>query len=269
LSRLKSGLQPFVCCSSIKIASQFYLRAGRTYCKTMKQMLLLSNSVSFGGDFLGYCKDEISIFLKDVDELLFVPYAKRDYDSYVERASPFFDQIGIKLKPIHKHNPIDAINKAKAIYIPGGNTFRLLNELYKEAILKLLKLRIGAGVKYIGSSAGSIIACPTIRTTNDMPIVEPPSFNALNLIPFQLNCHYLDKDPNFPHNGESREMRIQEYHEESDTPVLGLREDSWLHCSGEEIVLKGKNNAVLFKKGEKRKEILIGKNIEKYFDKLA
>lgn len=228
----------------------------------MKQMLLLSNSSSFGGCFLGYCKDEIGEFLENTSEIVFIPYAKSDYDSYVERVEPFFDELGIKLLPIYKADPVEAIKSAQAIYIPGGNTFRLLDELYKQEILELLKERIEKGTKYIGSSAGSAITCPTIKTTNDMPIVFPQSFDALGLIPFQLNCHYLDKDPNFPHNGESREIRIKEFHEVNDTPVLGLREDTWLECTGDEIVLRGKDGAVIFKKGENRHEIAPNEKIK-------
>lgn len=221
----------------------------------MKNLLLLSNTSSFKHGFLGHCEREIKDFLGESNELLFIPYAKKDYELYFTKAEPFFRKIGVKLNSIHKTNPHDALENAKAMYIPGGNTFRLLKEIYSQEILDLIKERVELGTKYIGSSAGSAIASPTIRTTNDMPIIEPPSFDSLNLIPFQLNCHYLDKDPNFPHNGESREMRIWEFHEEDDIPVIGLREDTWLEVSDSEVVLRGEDSAVLFRSDEERQEI--------------
>ena len=221
----------------------------------MKQMLLLSNSMSFNGEFLEHCESGINNFLTDINEVLIIPYAKKDYDAYFEHIEPFFKNKNKKLISIHKSDPVEAINAAKAIYIPGGNTFRLLNELYKNDILALIKEKVEDGVRYIGSSAGSNLACPTIMTTNDMPIIYPKSLDALGLIDFQINCHYLDKDPNFPHNGESREDRIREYLEFNNSPVVGLREDTWLECNDDQTFLKGKDSAVLFRKGKVREEI--------------
>lgn len=217
----------------------------------MKECLLLSNSSGYNRPILEHCRDGIAQLFKGVSSVVFIPYAKKDHDGYVRKVEPFFTSLNIKVLPIHKIDPKEAIKSAEAIYIPGGNTYRLLNELYKHGIVDLIKEKVESGVKYVGSSAGSAVACPTIITTNDMQIVIPPSVKALGFIPFQLNCHYVEKEADSTHMGESREDRIREYHEENDTPVLGLREETWLHVTGDKVVLQGPRDAVLFEKGKK------------------
>lgn len=216
----------------------------------MKDLLLLSNSSGYGRPILEHARSTITQFLDGIDSIVFIPDAKRDHDAYEAKVSSFFESLNIKIVSIHKNDPKKAINTMKAIYIPGGNTFRLLNELYRKDILDLIRERVESGVKYIGSSAGAVVACPTVMTTNDMPIVFPPSLQSFGFIPFQLNCHFIEADPNSTHMGETREMRINEFHELNDIPVLGLREETWLQVKGSEVVLKGALNAILFQKGK-------------------
>ena len=156
------------------------------------------------------------------------------------------------LTSIHRSaDPQKAIANAEAVFIGGGNTFRLLNQLYKNRLINVVRKKVKNGMRYIGTSAGANIACPTIKTTNDMPIVQPPSFNALDLIPFQINPHYLDPDLRSKHKGETREQRIKEFHEENDSSVIGLRAGSWLRVENKTIQLKGSTGAKIFQKGKK------------------
>lgn len=214
-----------------------------------KRLLLISNSTSYGQRYLDHCADEIIDFLKEKKSVLFLPYALYDRDKYTKVAKQRFEKMGIKLYSLHqKRNHSQAIQEASALFVGGGNTFRLLNELYKLDVLKIIRERIEEGVPYIGVSAGVNIVCPTIRTTNDMPIIDPPSFVGLNVIPFQINPHYIDSDPHSQYQGETREQRIKEFHEENDTTVIGLREGAWLRIGAHTITLKGKNGAKLFQK---------------------
>lgn len=225
----------------------------------MKKLMLISNSIAYGRGYLGHCGDDIIGFLGSVKNIIFFPYAKKDYDQYAFIAIKRFCELGIKLESIHtKRDPIDAIDKASAIFIGGGNTFRLLNELYKKNLLKIIRKKVVAGMLYIGASAGSNVASPTIKTTNDMPIIEPPSFKALNLVPFQINPHYIDPDPSSKHMGETREQRIKEFHEENKIPVVGLREGTWLRIENKDIILKGIGWAKLFLRNKKTKEFGVG-----------
>lgn len=212
-----------------------------------QRLLLISNSISFNQGYLNHCASEIVNFLEDKKTILFIPYALFDRDKYVSVARQRFQKMGIELNSIHEiSNPDSAIEKAESLFIGGGNTFRLLNELYKNNIIDAIKKKVKNGMPYIGTSAGSNIACPSIKTTNDMPIVEPPSFVALNLIPFQINPHYVDFDSSVKHKIETREQRIKEYHEENDLPVVGLREGSWLKIENQHISVKGSGGARLF-----------------------
>jgi dipeptidase E len=158
--------------------------------------------------------------------------------------------MGYELTSIHSAaNPAQAVKETDAMFIGGGNTFRLLKALYDFDLLDVIRERVDAGMPYIGSSAGSNMACPTIRTTNDMPIVQPASFNALGLVPFQINPHYLDPDPNSRHMGETREERIIQFLEENETPVVGLREGAMLRIENGEIMLRGSTGARIFRRG--------------------
>src|SRR5580692_4544216 len=201
--------------------------------------------------------------LGDVDQVLFIPYALQDHNKYVQTIIDRGLHAGYDLIGIHRaSNPCDAIADAQAIYIGGGNTFRLLSALYQHDLLDIIRQRVRAGVPYVGVSAGSNVACPTIKTTNDMPIVQPPSFDALGLVPFQLNPHYQDPDPNSTHMGETRPDRIREFHEENSTPVVGLREATMLTIEEGSIVLNGIGPARIFRKGREPVEAQPGSALQ-------
>ncbi|XP_060581251.1 alpha-aspartyl dipeptidase-like [Ruditapes philippinarum] len=208
----------------------------------MRRLLLISNSTLHGSGYLDHCKDQIKSFLTDkVKTVLFVPYALHDRDHYASIARTAYNSIGFNLESIHeKPNAVDAVRQAEAIFIGGGNTFRLLKTLYDENIVDEIRKRVfDDSMPYIGSSAGSNVATVSINTTNDMPIVYPPSFKALGLVPFNINAHYQDPDPNSKHMGETREQRINQYHEYEDSPsVLGIREGCILHVEGDKATLK-------------------------------
>ena len=216
----------------------------------MSRILLISNSTLFGSGYLDHAEGEIRDFLGDLKRVLFVPFALYDRDTYALTARDRFRKMGYELTSVH--NAVDrlqAIAETDAIFIGGGNTFRLLKTLYDQSLLDPIRQRVAAGMPYVGSSAGSNAAGPTIKTTNDMPIVQPPSFDALGLVSFQINPHYLDPDPNSKHMGETREKRILEFLEENDTPVLGLREGAIARCENGTTILKGSTGARIFRRG--------------------
>ena len=192
----------------------------------------------------------------DVPRLLFVPYALNDHDTYARMLVERGLHAGYAIDGIHRHaDPIQAVHEAPAIYLGGGNTFRLLHALYRFELLEPIRQRVRAGVPYLGISAGSNVACPTIKTTNDMPIIQPPSFDALNLVPFQINPHYyagtnwVKADGELhEHFGETRDDRLREFHEVNDTPVIGLWEAGLLHYDGQSVRLSAAP-ARVFRKG--------------------
>jgi len=225
----------------------------------MTRVLLISNSTLYGSGYLDHAEAEIRDFLGDVKRILFVPFALYDRDAYAATARERFGKMGYDLTSVHDAvDPVQAIADTDAIFVGGGNTFRLLNTLYEGELLAPIRERVASGRPYIGSSAGSNIAAPTIKTTNDMPIVQPPSFDALGLVSFQINPHYLDADPNSKHMGETREKRIQEFLEENETPVLGLREGAIARCENGSITLKGSTGARIFRRGLPPVETLPG-----------
>ena len=230
-----------------------------------RNLLLISNSTLHGSGYLDHCADEICKFLKDVKEVLFIPYARPSglsHDEYTKIAKDRFEKIGFKLTGIHKHKmPKQAVKNAEAIFIGGGNTFVLLNGLYKSDIIDEIRKKVKNGMPYIGTSAGSNVACKSIKTTNDMPIMYPPSFKALNLVPFNINPHYLDPDPTSKHKGETRETRINEFHFFNSEYVVGLREGAMLHVQNDKIKLKGTTGARIFIKNKKPKEFLPGDSL--------
>lgn len=231
-----------------------------------RNLLLISNSTLHGSGYLDHCADEIRKFLKNRKNILFIPYARpggMTHDEFTKIARERFEKIGYKLKGIHEYSsPKDAVKSAEAIFVGGGNTFVLLNGLYKADIIKDIRKKVQEGMPYIGSSAGSNVACKSIKTTNDMPIVYPPSFEALGLVPFNINPHYLDPDPNSKHMGETRATRIKEFHCYNDEHVVGLREGSILLVSGDEIILKGSTGARIFKGNMEPKEFKPGDSLD-------
>lgn len=216
----------------------------------MKKIIIASTSTVHGTGFLAYILDELKVFFKDVKTILFIPYARPSgisHDEYTEKVSDAFNKIDKNLQGIHTlGNPAEAIEKAEAIFVGGGNTFVLLNQLYKLNLIAELKKVVSQGTPYLGTSAGSNICGLNIKNTNDMPIVYPPNFKALGLVPFNINPHYLDPDRTSTHMGETRETRIKEFHCYNTQPVIGLREGSWLHYEGDSIILKGPLSARVF-----------------------
>ncbi|XP_072301422.1 alpha-aspartyl dipeptidase [Eucyclogobius newberryi] len=219
----------------------------------MRRLLLVSNSTLHGSGYLDHCQRQITLFFgKDVKKVLFVPYALHDRDGYTKTARDKFRTLGYEVESIHEAaDPVEAVRKAEAIFIGGGNTFRLLKSLYDTRVVSEIRTRVlEDGVPYMGSSAGTNVATVSISTTNDMPIVYPPSFAAIGLVPFNINPHYLDPDPGSRHMGETREQRISQFHEEVHTCVLGLREGCMLLVEGNRATLLGSTNARLFARGK-------------------
>jgi len=215
-----------------------------------RRILLISNSTLYGSGYLDHAAAEIGGFLGDVERVLFIPYALHDHNAYALLAHERFRRMGYELDSIHLvKDPSQAVDGAESIFIGGGNTFRLLKALYDLDLLRAIRRRVDGGMPYIGSSAGSNLAAPTIKTTNDMPIVEPPSFDALGLVSFQINPHYLDPDPSSTHKGETREERILQFLEENDATVVGLREGAMIRIEHGAAVLKGTFGARIFRKG--------------------
>jgi dipeptidase E len=229
------------------------------------RLLLVSTSTLYGSGYLDHCADAIASFLgPSISRVLFVPYALFDHNAYAAKARARFALMGYGLDSAHDvpGGPVSAVERAEALFIGGGNTFRLLDALWRHELVEPIRRRVNAGMPYIGTSAGSNVACPSIRTTNDMPIVEPPSFAALGLVPFQINPHYQDPVPGSTHMGETREQRIAEFHEENTLPVVGLREGAWLLVEGPVVTLQGVNGARLFRRGEARAELASGSMVD-------
>jgi dipeptidase E len=230
------------------------------------QVLLISNSTLYGSGYLDHAETEIREFLGDVAEVLFVPFALYDRDAYAAQASERFQRMGYRLKSIHVASDAkQAVSNAAAIFIGGGNTFRLLKALYNSDLLDTIRHRVDEGMPYIGSSAGANVAGPTIKTTKDMPIVQPPSFDALGLVPFQISPHFLDPDPNSTHMGETQEERILQFLEENDTPVAGLREGAMVRVESGSHTLKGASGARIFRKGLDPVETRPGEKLDHLF----
>ena len=193
------------------------------------RLLLVSSSTVHGHGYLDHVAEELAAFLSGVKTVTFVPYALADRDGYAAKARERFVKLGIELLSVHQApDPRAAVRGAEAVFVGGGNTFRLLKWLQDEGLLGPIRDRVGEGMPYVGSSAGTNVASPSIRTTNDMPIVQTANLLALGLVPYQINPHYLDPDPSSIHKGETREERLLQYLEESPVPVVGLRESAYL-----------------------------------------
>ncbi|SCY71482.1 dipeptidase PepE [Flavobacterium caeni] len=231
----------------------------------MKKMIIASTSTLHGGGYLDYLLPTLTEFFKGRRSLLFVPYARPggiSHDEYTQRVRDAFAPLGISVTGLHEYeDAAAAIAKAEAIFTGGGNTFLLVTQLYKNNVMNALADAVKTGTPYLGSSAGSNVTGLTMQTTNDMPIIYPPSFQTLGLIPFNLNPHYLDPDLQSKHMGETRETRIKEFHQFNTIPVLGLREGSWLEVSGDKITLKGDLQARLFRQGKDPEELAAGSDL--------
>lgn len=223
------------------------------------RLLLLSNSTNPGESYLSYPKQTIKSFLGDQAlNIVFVPYAAVtfSYDEYVDKVNSSLKEVGLCVKGIHTFSdPIQTVQNADVIMVGGGNTWKLTRTIQENKLLDVVRQKVLNGTPYIGWSAGSNIACPTLRTTNDMPITEPLSFETFNFVPFQINPHYLDDNP-ANHGGETREMRIQEFITQNpEVYVVGLRESTILHLDGDKLSLIGSKTARIFKNGEDTREL--------------
>jgi dipeptidase E len=216
------------------------------------ELLLLSTSALHGGGYFEYARQDITDFLGDCRTVHFAAYALADLDDYTATVRVALEPLGVAVVGVHESGipPRAAVQAADVLCVGGGNTFRLLRAFQRLELIDVVRERAWAGqLRYWGSSAGSNLACPTIRTTNDMPIVEPTGLTALGLIPFQLNPHYADPDPASTHMGETPEQRLQEFLEQNDVPVLGLREGALLRLHQQTLSLRGTAAARLFQRG--------------------
>ncbi len=229
----------------------------------MRRLLLLSNSRAPGGRFLEHVLPQISAIVERGSRIAFVPYAGDDHEPYERMMADGLAGIGVELSSVHRSpDPAATVEAADGVFVGGGNTFRLLRRVTELGLLEPLRRLAAEGRPYMGASAGANLACPTIRTTNDMPIVEPPgSLKALGLIPFQLNPHY-PLTAEWPANvGESRDQRLDEFLAENDVPVLCLREGSWLHVEGDRARTGGVTETRLLRRGRQPAEISPGGDV--------
>jgi dipeptidase E len=230
--------------------------------KSAKRILLISNSTVHGRGYLDHVEQQIKSFLGYATKILFFPFALHDLDTYATKAKARFAAMGYSFEAVHAVSDArEAIEQADAIFVGGGNTFRLLKALQDLDLLDPIRRKVKDGAPYIGSSAGSNVAGPTIKTTKDMPIVQPRSFDSLGLVPFQISPHFQDPDPNSTHMGETQEERILQFLEEDQTPVVGIREGAWLVCENSAVTLKGDAGARIFRRGEAPVEAKSGDNI--------
>jgi dipeptidase E len=226
----------------------------------MKKLIIASTSTIYGSGYLEYIIPTLESFFSKVSQIVFIPYARPggiSYDAYTAIVRDAFSKIDKEVKGIHEFIDSEmAIQNAEAIFTGGGNTFLLVDTIYEQKLFPAIKNAVENGTLYFGTSAGSNIAGINMKTTNDMPIVYPDSFDTLGLIPLNINPHYLDPDQNSKHKGETRETRIKEFHTFNETPVLGLREGSWLEVTDDVIILRGSLTARLFRQGKKPIELM-------------
>lgn len=226
--------------------------------------ILASTSTLHGQAYLEYILPELKTHFQDCDFVLFIPYARPGgitHEDYTEIARQAFSKIDIQVKGLHEFDDqAEAVREAPAIFTGGGNTFLLVSELYRNKVMPVLQESVRNGTPYLGTSAGSNIGGLSMQTTNDMPIIYPPSFKTLGLVPFNINPHYLDPDPNSRHKGETRETRIKEFHTLNSQPVVGLREGSWLEIT-DRVMLKGKLDARIFEKDQDAYEVQTGTDL--------
>lgn len=222
-------------------------------------IILASTSTLFGGNYLEYLKEEIQELFSGIDEIVFVPFARPggiSHDYYTQKAADFFSQLNIKVKGLHSFkNPEKALNDAQGFFTGGGNTFLLVKTLHEKNLMNILKKNVENGKPYLGCSAGSNIGGINMKTTNDMPIVYPPSFECMELVPFNINPHYLDPNPDLKHNGETRETRIKEFLTQNEVKVIGLREGNWIRRKANLISVEGTESTRIFEKDKEPYEV--------------
>lgn len=217
-------------------------------------VILASTSSLFGGKYLEYLTDELITLFKGIDEIIFIPFARPggiSHEAYTEKARDFFSSLNIGVKGLHEFtDPTEAVNQAKGYFTGGGNTFLLVKTLHELGLMGVLSENIKQGKAYLGCSAGSNIGGINMKTTNDMPIVYPSSFDCMGLVPFNLNPHYLDPNPELKHNGETRETRINEFLTQNEIKVVGLREGNWIRVLGDKITTEGSEMTRIFEPGK-------------------
>jgi len=225
-------------------------------------IILASTSTLFGGAYLEYLKAELIQLYKGIDEIIFIPYARPggiSHEEYTSKAKIFFTTIGINVRGLHEFSdPLKGIDQAKGYFTGGGNTFLLVKTLHELSAMHALKANILSGKPYLGCSAGSNIGGINMQTTNDMPIVYPSSFECMSLVPFNINAHYLDPNPDLKHNGETRETRIKEFLTQNNIKVVGLREGNWIRRVGDKITVEGSESTRIFESGIPPYEIAPG-----------
>ncbi len=230
-----------------------------------RNLLIASTSTVFEKPYLAYLTEELEQFYMGVDKIAFIPFARPggiSYNDYTSLANNFFSSLGKKIIGIHESDDMpETLNECDGIFAGGGNTFVLLNALYKYKLMEPLRKRLLAGTPYLGTSAGSNILGISIQTTNDMPVVYPPSFAALEVVPFNMNPHYTDPDPDSKHMGETRETRIKEFLVFNDVPVAGLREGSYFIVSGNNMRLGGNHSVRIFERSKEPYEINPGSDV--------
>lgn len=228
-------------------------------------IILASTSTIFGGEYLEYLREELITLYQGIDEIIFIPFARPggiSHEDYTAKARSFFETIDIKVKGLHEfENKKEALNHAKGYFTGGGNTFLLVKTLHEEGLMSVLKENVESGKAYLGCSAGSNIGGQNMKTTNDMPIVYPPNFDCMGLVPFNLNPHYLDPNPELKHNGETRETRIREFLTQNDVKVIGLREGNWIRRTGDTITVEGSELTRIFEKDKEPYEIEAGSTL--------
>jgi dipeptidase E len=227
------------------------------------RLLLVSNSTGPDGRYLDWCEDELTTFLGSDSHVLFVPFAGVDERTYGDVAVERLGRMSVSAEWADRSSDLDAaLDRATAVFIGGGNTFLLLDRLARTGMLGAIGDRVRAGLPYVGTSAGTNVAGPTIRTTNDMPIVEPPSFTAMGLVGFQINPHYIDRDPDSTHQGETREQRLLEFLTQNDTPIVALREGALLDVSDGSVEVRGRAGARVYRKGLEPLEVTSGTRVD-------
>ncbi len=220
------------------------------------RLLLLSNSTAPGRGYLEHATEVLGELFAGLREVAFVPFALADHDGYTATVASALKRFGVRVVGAHTGPATRVVEQADAVFIGGGNTFRLVDALYRTGLIETVPALARAGMPYLGSSAGTNVATPSLRTTNDMPIAEPPSFATLGLVPFQINPHYLDPDPSSTHQGETRDERLQQYLEDNDTAVLAMREGTWLHRDGDTLSFEGSDaGGRLYRRGSEAVEI--------------
>lgn len=232
----------------------------------MKNILLASTSTLYGETYLSYLQSAIAELFTGISEIIFIPYARPggiSHDEYTAKVSEAFGMLPISVRGLHEFdNPAQAISEARGFFCGGGNTFLLVKQLHEQGLMMLLKQMVNSGVPYLGASAGSNIGGINMKTTNDMPIVYPPDFTTMGLVPFNLNPHYLDPNPDLKHNGETRETRIREFHTQNDIPVVGLREGNWIRVRGSDIRTEGNCDTRIFLKDKEPYELPPGSTLQ-------